>query len=34
MPVAGIPYDWSIFTVNVNADVNHFALRVRRVKQT
>ena len=30
----GIPYDWSIFTVNVNADVNHFALHARRVKQT
>ena len=34
MPAPGIPYDWSIVTVNVNIDVNRFALRERRVKQT
>ena len=34
MQAPGIPYDWSIFTVNVNAVVNHFALRAPIVKQT
>ena len=32
MPAPGIPYDWSIVTVNVNIDVNRFALRASRTQ--